>query len=118
MALIYLKKYEKYINLEIQDTAIINLENVNEQDLNGFLLYHMAYYKDSEYDDTALQECIREDFIKGIKKTQAPVKKDIVQDFHNFLQENGVFVFKDGGTIKDNIQEQVIDAKEKHEWTP
>jgi hypothetical protein len=54
MALTYLKKYKKYINLEIWDTAIINLENVNEQDLNGFLLYHMAHYKDSEYDDTAL----------------------------------------------------------------
>ena len=30
MALTYLKKYEKHINLEIWDTAIINLENVNE----------------------------------------------------------------------------------------
>ena len=33
MALTYLKKYEKYINLEIWDTAIINPENVNKQDL-------------------------------------------------------------------------------------
>jgi hypothetical protein len=54
MALTYLKKYEKYINLEIWDTAIINLENANKQDLNGFLLHHIAYYKDSKYDDTAL----------------------------------------------------------------
>ena len=54
MALTYLKKYKKHINLEIWDTAIINLENVNEQDLNGFLLYYIVYYKDSEYDDIAL----------------------------------------------------------------
>jgi hypothetical protein len=54
MALTYLKKYEKYINLEIWDTAIINLKNVNEYDLNGFLLYYMAYYKDSKYNNTAL----------------------------------------------------------------
>jgi hypothetical protein len=54
MALTYLKKYKKYINLETWDTAIINLENVKEQDLNGFLLYRMAYYKDSKYKDTAL----------------------------------------------------------------
>ena len=40
-----------------------------------------------------------------------------MQDFHDFLQENGVFVPKDGGAIKDNIQEQVIDAKEEYEWT-
>ena len=64
MALTYLKKYEKYINLEIQDTAIINLKNINEQDLNGFLLHCMAYYKDSEYNNTTLQESIKEDFIK------------------------------------------------------
>jgi predicted Ser/Thr protein kinase len=54
MALTYLKKYKKHINLEIWDTAIINLENVNEQDLNGFLLYRIAYYKDSKYNNTAL----------------------------------------------------------------
>ena len=77
----------------------------------------MVHYKDSEYDDTALQECIREDFVEWIKETQAPARKDIIQDFHDFLQENGVFVPKDGGTIKDNIQEQVINAKEKHKWT-
>ena len=52
--LIYLKKYKKYINLKIWDIAIINPENVNEQDLNGFLLYYIAHYEDSEYDDTAL----------------------------------------------------------------
>ena len=54
MALIYPKKYKKHINLEIWDTAIINLENINEQDLNGFLLYRITHYKDSEYNNTAL----------------------------------------------------------------
>ena len=85
MALIYLKKYKKYINLKTQDIAIINPENVNKQDLNGFLLYYMAYYKDNKYDDTALQKCIREDFIKQIKETWAPIRKDIVRDFRDFL---------------------------------
>ena len=71
----------------------------------------MAHYKDSEYNDTTLWECIKEDFVGQIKETQAYAKKDIIQDFHNFLQKNGVFVPKDGGTIKDNIQEQVINTK-------
>ena len=104
MALTYLKKYKKYINLKIQDIAIINLENVNKQDLNGFLLHHIVYYKNSEYDNTILQEYIREDFIKWIKEIQASTKKDIIQDFYNFLQENGVFVPINRGAIKDNIQ--------------
>ena len=118
MALTYPKKYKKDINLKIQNKAINNFVKAKLQDLNGFLLHCIAYYKDSEYDNTALQECIREDFIKQIKEIQALIKKDIVQDFRDFLQENRVFVPKDGGTIKDNIQEQVLNIKKEHEWTP
>jgi len=54
MALTYPKKYKEDINLKIWNKAIINLVNANKQDLNGFLLHHMAYYKDSEYNNTAL----------------------------------------------------------------
>ena len=54
MVLTYLKKYKKHINLEIWDTVIINPENINEQDLNRFLLYYIVHYKDSKYNNTAL----------------------------------------------------------------
>ena len=77
----------------------------------------MVYYKDSKYNNTALQEYIKEDFIRWIKEIQAPVNKDIIQDFYNFLQENRVFIPKDGGVIKDNIQKQVLNAKEEHKQT-
>ena len=96
----------------------MDFANANKQDLNGFLLHHIAYYKDSGYNDTALQECIKEDFVGQIKETWAPANKDIVQDFHNFFQENRVFVPKNGGIIRDNIQGQVINIKEKHKQTP
>ena len=78
----------------------------------------MAHYEDSEYNDTILQYYIKEDFVRQTKETWAPAKKDIVRDFRNFLRENGVFVPIDGGIIRETIQEQVIDAKEEHEWTP
>ena len=45
------------------------------------------------------------------------MNKDIVQDFHNFLQENRVFIPKDRGVIRDNIQEQVLDTKEEYKQT-
>ena len=54
MALTYLKKYEKDINPEIWNTDIINFVNAKQQDLNGFLLYRIAHYKDSKYNDTML----------------------------------------------------------------
>ena len=103
MALTYLKKYEEDINLKTQKKAIINFTNANKQDLNGFLLHRIAHYKDSKYNNTALQKCIKEDFIRQIKETQAPINKNIIQDFYNFFWENGVFIPKDRGAIKDNI---------------
>jgi len=118
MALTYPKKYEKDINPETWDISIIDLENAEQQDLNGFLLHRMAHYKDSEYTDTMLWQCMKEDFVGWTKETWASTKKDIVWDFRNFLRENGVFVPMDGGVIGDNIQEQVLNAKEEHEWTP
>ena len=77
----------------------------------------MVHYKDSKYNNAALWEYTREDFIGQTKEIWAPIKKDIVRDFHNFLQENGVFVPINGGNIGDNIQEYIIDAKKEHKWT-
>ena len=37
-----------------------------------------------------------------------------MQNFYNFLQKNRVFIPKNGGTIGDNIQEQVINVEEKY----
>ena len=78
MVLTYPKKYKKDINPETENTDIIDFINAKQQDLNGFLLYHIAYYKDSEYNDTILQYYVREDFIRQIKETQTPIKKDII----------------------------------------
>ena len=77
MVLTYPKKYKKDINLEIQDIDI-NPINTKQQDLNGFLLYRMAYYKDSKYNNPMLWYCVREDFIGWIKETWTPIKKEIV----------------------------------------
>ena len=98
--------------------VIIDPANAKQQDLNRFLLYRIAHYKDSEYNNIMLWYCIKEDFVRWTKETQALAKKDIVQDFRNFLQKYRVFVPIDGGAIKENIQEQVIDTKEEYKWTP
>ena len=54
MALTYLKKYKNDINPNIQDRAIINFINTEQQDLNGFLLHRIAHYKNSKYNNTIL----------------------------------------------------------------
>ena len=64
IALTYPKKYEKDINLKIQDKDIFNFANAKLQNLNRFLLHRIAHYKDSKYNDSILQYYVREDFIK------------------------------------------------------
>jgi len=54
IVLTYLKKYENNINLDMWDRAIINFVNIEQQDLNRFLLHYIAYYKDSKYNDIML----------------------------------------------------------------
>ena len=102
MASIYLKKYKKDINLKIWDIDI-DFINIKQQDLNRFLVYYIIYYTDSKYKNIMLWCYIKEDFIKQIKKMQAFIKKNIIQDFRNFFQENKVFIFINGGIIRDNI---------------
>jgi len=50
------------------DRAIIDFVNAEQQDLNGFLLYCIVYYKDSEYNNIMLWYCIKEDFVRWIKE--------------------------------------------------
>ena len=69
MALTYPKKYKKDINLKTQNKAIINFTKAKPQDLNGFLLHHIAHYKDSKYKDTMLWYYIKKDFIGWTKET-------------------------------------------------
>ena len=54
IALTYLKKYKKDINLKIWDKNILNFINAKPQDLNGFLLHRITHYKDSKYENTIL----------------------------------------------------------------
>jgi len=68
MALTYLKQYEKDINLETWDIDI-DPANAKQQDLNGFLVYYIAYYTDREYNDTMLWYYMKEDFIRWTKET-------------------------------------------------
>jgi len=67
MALTYLKKYKEDINPKTWNKDI-NPINAEQKDLNGFLLYHIVHYTDSEYNDTMLWYYIKEDFVRWTKE--------------------------------------------------
>jgi len=46
------------------DRAIINFINAEQQDLNRFLLYCIAHYKDNKDNNIMLWYYIKEDFIR------------------------------------------------------
>ena len=49
--------------------------------------------------------------------TQVLNNINIVQNFQNFLWENGVFIPINRGNIGDNIQKQVLNAEKEHKQT-
>ena len=77
MALTYPKKYKEDINPKTQNKDI-NPANTEQKDLNGFLLYYMVHYTDSEYNNIILWYCMKEDFVGWIKETQTLINKLIV----------------------------------------
>ena len=63
MALTYPNKYENDVDAKTWGKDIADPTTAEEQDLNGFLLHRMAHYKDSDYTDTMLWYCMKEDFV-------------------------------------------------------
>ena len=105
--------YAKLID-EDWDEFTINTTTCTAKQVNGFLLHRILFYRSRYYADEQLWEYFREDFVGWTADTWALGNIYIIQNFRDFLQEKGVFVPIDGGNIGDNIQKQVLNAKEEH----
>ena len=108
--------YAKLID-ENWDEFTINTTTYTIKQVNGFLLYRILFYRSRYYADSQLWEYFREDFMGWTANTWALGNIYIIWDFRDFLCEKGVFVPIDGGNIRNNIQKQVLNAKEEHKWT-
>ena len=108
--------YAKLID-ENWDEFTINITTCTAKQVNGFLLHRILFYRSRYYADSQLWEYFREDFVGWTVDTWALGNTYIIRDFQDFLREKGVFVPIDGGNIGDNIQKQVLNAKEEHKWT-
>ena len=69
MALTYPLKYAKLVTPETWDRSKIDLKTCTTKDLNGFILHRQAHYNDSEYNDTMLWQCVKEDFTDWTKES-------------------------------------------------
>ena len=60
-----------------------NEDDLNKETVNGYILWHMDYYK-GRYDDIVLWEYFREDFEGWTKDTFALGNNRLVGDFRDF----------------------------------
>jgi len=92
-----------------------NEEDLNEETVNGYILYCMDYYK-GKYDDIALWEYFREDFEGWTKDTFALGNSNLVREFQDWLRIYGCYVRRDGKSVASALQE-TLEEEEQHEWT-
>jgi hypothetical protein len=94
----------------------INVANTTVERVNGFLLYHILYYRKQSYTDYKLWEYFREDFEDWTLDIWKLGHTRVVREFRDFFRRNGVYVIKNRGLIAINIQ-AVITNLEELVWT-
>lgn len=114
MALTCPEEYKELVNTKTWHS--INLDRCQESDVNGYILYNIAFYDIRGYHDTELWEVFKEDFDGWTIEIWDKANTKIRRDFRNFLRHNGVFVNKNGKSIAIAIQE-VLDDKQEPKWT-
>lgn len=107
--------YDMLINKD-WNSFVIDLANPTEEQVNGFLLHHIVYYRIQLFTDYKLWEYFREDFEDWKVSTWKVGSTKVVREFRDFLRRNGVYIVKNGLPIAANIQ-AIIDSPEEPIWT-
>ena len=82
----------------------LDVTNTTTEQVNGFLLHNILYYRSRFYIDYTLWEYFREDFEDWTLDTWKLGDTRIVREFRDFLRRNGVYIVKNGTSIAGNIQ--------------
>jgi hypothetical protein len=94
----------------------IDLADASTERINGYLLWIIISYRRRAYTDIKLWECFKEDFEGWTIDTWSQANTTIVREFRDFLRRNGLYVPKNGASIRSNIQ-AILDSPEEPEWT-
>jgi hypothetical protein len=95
--------YAKLIDKDWDEFPVFDIITCTAKQVNGFLLYHIVFYRNRYYTDVQLWEYFREDFVGWTANTWALGNADIIRDFRDFLRRNGVYIAENGNPITSNI---------------
>ncbi len=98
------------------NTFKFDAKNPTPTAVNGYILHSIVFYTAKKYKDNALWESFREDFEEWTIETWKLANGHLVRDLRNHLRRYGVKVKKDGGKIKERLQE-VINNPEEPTWS-
>ncbi|POS82599.1 hypothetical protein EPUL_006820 [Erysiphe pulchra] len=100
-----------------KDIDINNSEILTKPNINGYIIWVMKIWKDSEYRNEALIEAFQEDFAEWTTEIFDVADKLLLRDLRDHLRKNGVFIECKPGIKYAKQLENILKQDVNHNWT-
>ncbi|RKF56865.1 hypothetical protein GcM3_192054 [Golovinomyces cichoracearum] len=107
------------INLDLygKDIDINNEELLTKPIINGYIIWVMKIWQNSEYRDEALIEAFQEDFAEWTTQVFDIADRLLLQDLRDYLRHYSFFIDSKAGVRYDEQLEKFLTQEIKHNWT-
>ncbi|RKF77232.1 hypothetical protein GcC1_065016, partial [Golovinomyces cichoracearum] len=107
------------INLDLygKDIDIKNIELHTRPTINGYIVWVMKIWQNSEYRDEALIEAFQEDFAEWTTQIFDIDDRLLLRDLRDYLRNKGVFIDSKAGVRYAKQFENVLTQETEHNWT-
>lgn len=95
---------------------VMNDDNINEETVNGFLMFRMQLYKKKRWVKERLWETLKDDFDGWTANIFKQADSGCYSEFRDFISMRGIFVPRIKRPICETLA-KVIAEDEYHEWT-
>ncbi|POS82113.1 hypothetical protein EPUL_006674 [Erysiphe pulchra] len=90
---------------------------LTKPNINGYIIWVMKIWKDSEYRDEALIEAFQEDFAEWTTEIFDVADRLLLRDLRDHLRKNGVFTECKPGIKYAKQLENILKQDVNHNWT-
>ncbi|RKF77470.1 hypothetical protein GcC1_063018, partial [Golovinomyces cichoracearum] len=107
------------INLDLygKDIYINNEGLLTKPIINGYIIWVMKIWQNSEYRDEALIEAFQENFAEWTTQIFDIADRLLLRDLRDYLRNNGVFIDSKAGVRYAKQLENVLTQETEHNWT-
>ncbi|RKF59797.1 hypothetical protein OnM2_057062, partial [Erysiphe neolycopersici] len=100
-----------------KDIDIENKETITKPTINGYIVWVMKIWKNSEYHDESLIEAFQEDFAGWTSAIFDVADRLLLRDLRDYLRHNGVLIENRPGVKYAKQLENVLTQDIEHVWT-